>query len=75
MAPGVTVGCDVVGTTNLFDFKQGIVNIGATSATIEIYMDYGPSGATNLAPFAVTSVPRLLSPTCSFTARAARSMR
>lgn len=53
--PGVTVGCDVVGTTTLFDFKTGIVNIGPTSTTIQIYMDYGPSGATNLAPFPVTA--------------------
>jgi hypothetical protein len=53
--PGVTVGCDVVGTTTLFDFKTGTITIGPTSTTIQIFMDYGPVGATNLAPFAVTA--------------------
>jgi hypothetical protein len=52
--PGVTVGCDVVGTTTLFDLKMANINIGATSTTIQIYMDYGPVAATDLSPFAVT---------------------
>jgi hypothetical protein len=50
---GVTVGCDVVGPTTEFDFKTGTFTFGATSATIQIYMDFGPAGATDLSPFPV----------------------
>jgi len=53
-ATGVTVGCDVAGPPSAFDFKMADVNIGATSTTIAVYMDFGSPGATDLAPFALT---------------------
>jgi hypothetical protein len=54
-APGVTTGCDVVGTTIEFDFKIGNFNFGPTSGSVQLFFDYGAPGQTNLAPFAVTA--------------------
>ncbi len=56
--PGQTVGCDVVGPLTEFDFKRADFSFAATSATISLYFDFGPSGRNNtnaLSPFAVTS--------------------
>jgi hypothetical protein len=48
--------CDVMGDPLGFDIQKGVFNFGATSATIDLYFNFGLNTATSLSPFAVNSV-------------------
>lgn len=48
--------CDVIGDPLGFDIQKGVFNIGANSATIDLYFNFGLNTATSTAPFSVNSV-------------------